>query len=461
MDKKILIIDDEQIIRFSLMEGLKDYNYNVEVAKDSKEALEKLISFRPDIILLDMKLKNEDGFSLAKEIKNIDDYVEIIIMTAYADIKTAIKAIKLGATDYLKKPLDIEEINLSLSKAMKNQAMKKKLMMYKQYNQNKDNTFLMKDPIMNDVIKKMNILAKNDSVTALITGETGCGKEVVANFIHNNSSRKDSLMLSINCASIPSNLLESELFGFEKNAFSGANKSKKGLLELAHKGTLFLDELGEIPLDIQAKLLRFLETKKFKRIGGLDSIEVDIRILAATNKNLEQAIKKNEFRSDLFYRLNVLNIKIPPLRKRKEDIIFLANHFLSLFSKKFKKNILGFDLEVEEIFLNYNWPGNVRELKNMIERLVILNDKKIITKDLIPFEIIDNNNFMILESKANDKKYKDLEEEIFLEQEVKNLEIHYIKEALRLSNNNYSNASKMLNISRHALKRRMEKYKLD
>ena len=456
MTKKVLIIDDEEIIRLSLQEGLKDYFYEVETAKNEKEAMEKLSSFRPDVILLDMRLKGENGLAIAKNIKEIDDYIEIIIMTAYADIKTAIKAIKLGAIDYLKKPIDLEEVNVSISKAVYHQSIKRKLKIYQEKEGKEKHLFIADHPVMEDTLNKMDILSKNDAVTVLIRGETGTGKEVVASYIHHNSSRKDSLMLSINCAAIPSQLLESELFGFEKNAFSGANARKKGLLELADGGTLFLDELGEIPLSIQCKLLRFLETRKFKRVGGLESIEVDIRIISATNKNLEEAVANKEFREDLYYRLNVVPIFLPPLRERGEDILKIADFFLDNYSHKFKKNVVGFSEGAKEQLLNYHWPGNVRELKNVIERIIILNDENILDTHHLPIELRDNKNkFPPVPSPTTS-----LIDGFSLEDEVEKMERHYIKISLKEADGNYSQAAKLLGISRFALKRRLEKYSL-
>ncbi|MCT4593839.1 MAG: sigma-54 dependent transcriptional regulator [Anaeromicrobium sp.] len=455
MKKKVLIIDDEELIRLSLKEGLKDFNYEVETAKDGNEAIDKINYFRPDIILLDMKLKGENGLDIAQSIKKIDDAIEIIIMTAYGDIKTAIKAIKVGATDYLKKPLDLDEVNVSISKALKNQSIKRKLEIYEKRESKTNHELIGESKVMEDTIKKINILSKNDSVTVLIRGETGTGKEVVASSIHQNSIRKDSVMLSINCATIPSQLLESELFGFEKNSFSGANSRKKGLLELAHGGTLFLDELGEIPLDIQTKLLRFLETRKFKRIGGLEYIEVDIRIIAATNKDLEEAIRKKEFRQDLYYRLNVVPIFIPPLREREEDILKIAKYFLHIYSNKFGKSFAGFSKKAENQLMKYYWPGNVRELKNIVERIVILNDGEVLDVENLPIELQNNPSTKLGSAGIDDFT---IEDNFSLEDKISEIERIYIKRALDEAKGNHTNASKLLGISRFALKRRMEKY---
>lgn len=457
MNTKILVIDDEEIMRLTLGEGLCDFGYNVETAADGLEGIKKLKEFRPDVILLDMRLGPENGLNIARKIKEIDEYVEIVIMTAYGDIKTAVEAIRIGAIDYIKKPLDIEEIEVTISKAIASQSMKKKLKLYEERELKSGDTFISKDPAMEDTIRKMNVLSQNDSVTVLIRGETGTGKEVIANYIHKNSARKNSLMLSVNCAAIPRQLLESELFGFEKNAFSGANSRKRGLLELANGGTVFLDELGEMPLDIQSKLLRFLETRKFNRIGGLEEIEVDIRVIAATNKNLEEAIAKKEFREDLYYRLNVVPIFIPALRERRIDIIELSEYFLDVFNIKFKKDFKGFTTEAIDKMISYQWPGNIRELKNIIERIVILNNESFIDVENLPSEI---------QEQVTDKKYVETTEEyeeiiqcgFSLEEKVADLERYYIKEALSKSKGNFSAASKLLGISRHALNRRMEKY---
>lgn len=457
MKTKVLVIDDEQIMRLTLGEGLFDLGYDVMAASDGSEGIEKLKSFRPDVILLDMRLKFEDGIDIARKIKEIDEYVEIIIMTAYGDIKTAIDAIKIGAIDYIKKPLDIDEIEVTILKAITSQNMKKKLKLYEEKELRDGENFISKDPVMEDTIRKMNVLAKNDSVTVLIRGETGTGKEVIANYIHKNSERKNGIILSVNCAAIPKELLESELFGFEKNAFSGAASRKKGLLELAHGGTLLLDELGEMPIGMQSKLLRFLETKKFNRIGGLEEIEVDIRVIAVTNKNLEEAIAKKEFREDLYYRLNVVPIFIPALRERKIDILEISKHFVNIFNIKFKKNVKGFTDEAIERMISYSWPGNIRELKNIIERIIILNDVNFIDVKQLPSEMQKRL------TKKENIKYEDEGEEIIeegfsLEEKVIDLEKYYIVKALKRTKRNLSAASKLLGISRHALNRRMEKY---
>ena len=460
MNSKILIVDDEEIIQLSLSEGLKDLGYKVSTADNGAMAIDVVKKFKPQVVFLDMRLSNENGLDILPKIKEVDSEIEIVIMTAYGDIQTAVRAIKLGAFDYINKPFDLQEIDIIIKRIIKNLELQKKIYILEKEKQSYVENIIGEHPLMKDNFNKIEILSKNDNVTVLIRGETGTGKELVASAIHSNSSRKDSTILKINCGSIPQQLIESELFGFEKNAFTGANNRKKGLLELADGGTVFLDEIGELPLEVQPKLLRFLEERKFKRVGGLEDIEVDIRIIAATNKDLEGAIKNKEFREDLYYRLNVVPIYIPPLRERGMDILILANNFLHQYNKKFNKNIKAFTEKAEKALLKYKWSGNVRELKNVVERIVILGGGEFIDICDLPFEINRNANEDVSISDIVD--YKDNSEIFYpdfsLEKQVEDMEIYYIKMALKCCNNNYSKASEMLGISRFAFKRRIEKY---
>lgn len=455
MKKKILIVDDEEIIRLSLGEGLNDLGYKSEIASNGKEAIEIVKDSKPHVIFLDMRLSGENGLDILSEIKKLDNDVEVVIMTAYGDTESAVKAIKLGAYDYINKPFDLLEIDMLIKRIIKNLELQKKVFLLEKENQPSLEFITGEHPLMKDVFKKIEILAQNDEVTVLIRGETGTGKEFVASAIHNNSIRKDSTMLKINCSSIPPQLLESELFGYEKNAFTGANEKKKGLMEIADGGTVFLDEIGDMPIELQPKLLRFIEERKFKRVGGLQDIDVDIRIIAATNKDLEEAIKNKEFREDLYYRLNVVPVILPPLRERGNDILLLANKFLIDYNHKFKKKIEGFTENSEKALLEYEWQGNVRELKNVIERVVLLSEgKKISVEDLLlKKNDSDNvkNHFLKTENKIFDDGFS-------LEKEVERMERYYIKQALKLCDNNYSKTAEMLGISRFAFKRRIDKY---
>ncbi|MCC5910405.1 MAG: sigma-54-dependent Fis family transcriptional regulator [Clostridiaceae bacterium] len=459
MKRKILIVDDEEIIRLSLKEGLTDIGYEVDTAKDGQGGLQRIGGFKPHAIFLDMRLPDINGLQLIKSIKEMDKDVEVVIMTAYGDVKTAVVAIKNGAFDYIHKPFDLEEVNIILSRIFDNIKLQKKIYLLEKEKLSKNYCMISNHTSMEDVFRKVAILSDSDDVTVLIRGETGTGKEVVASAIHENSCRRDASMLKINCAAIPSQLMESELFGHEKSAFTGATSRKKGLLEIADGGTVFLDEIGELSYDMQTKFLRFLEDRKFKRVGGLQDIEVDIRIIAATNKNLEDAIAKKEFREDLYYRLNVVPVELPPLRKRGKDILLLANHYLEVYNKKFNKNILGFTKEAEEKLMNYSWKGNVRELSNVIERMVILNDDTYIRCHHMPYEIRGDekssaNNVMC----SQEEEFNFIPEGFSLEDLVKNIEKKYIKTALQLSKENHSRAAQLLGISRFALKRKIEKY---
>lgn len=459
MKKNVLIVDDEEMIRLSLGEGLKDLGYRVSTASNGAEALDVLRKHKPAAVFLDMRLSGENGLDILTKLKDADSDAEVVIMTAYGDTQSAVKAIKLGAFDYINKPFDLQEIDIIINKILKNAEMQKKLYAYEKEKQSSAESLIGEHPLIRDIIKKIDILAKNDEVTALIRGESGTGKEIAATSIHNNSMRKNSPMLKINCGSIPKQLLESELFGFEKNAFTGANERKKGLLEMADGGTVFLDEIGELPMELQPKLLRFLEERKFKRVGGLEDVEVDIRIIAATNKNLEEAINDKEFREDLYYRLNVVPVVLPPLRERGNDILILADKYISDFNLKFNKKIKGFTENAASMLLKYSWRGNVRELKNVVERIVLLTEGNCIDADDLPFEIRMNEKTTFHSEKEGGKDLPEFIEHGFsLEEEVEKIERHYMKLALEKCGNNYSKASEILGITRFSFRRRMEKY---
>ncbi len=454
--RKVLIIDDEKMICKSLQAGLSDMGYITEDAQNKEEALEKVSSFKPNLVLTDMRLGTDNGIELIDHIKKIDNDIEVIVMTAYSDIASAVLAIKKGAFDYINKPFELEEIGLILERAYEKYRIKNKLLILEKQNKNLRGDMVGHSDKMLDVFEKMDILSKNDSVTVLILGETGTGKELVADGIHNKSIRKDFPILKINCSAIPSHLVESELFGFEKNAFTGASTKKKGLFEIANGGTVFLDELGEIPLDIQSKLLRFLEERKFRRIGGVEDIEVDIRVIAATNKDLEKAVREKEFREDLYYRLNVVPVEVPPLRERGDDIVTIAEHFLLKYNCCFKKGIEGFDDEAKDKLLSYPWPGNIRELKNVIERIVILTNEQWITTKKLPLEIQNYGKEAKMQREEAD--HKSIDGHFSLDYKLDSIEKKYILDALERCGSNQTRAAEELGISRFALRRKMEKH---
>lgn len=459
MRNKVLIVDDEVMICKSLDAGLTDAGYSVATARNSEEAMKAVRNFKPRIVLTDMKLGNENGIDLIDRIKSENSDIEVIVMTAYSDISSAVLAIKKGAFDYINKPFELEHIEIILIRALENSKLKNKLEVLEKLSESPAKIMIGDSPAMQPVYRNIEKLSPNDNVTVLITGETGTGKELVADAIHHGSIRKNLPLLKINCSAIPENLLESELFGFEKNAFTGAASQKKGLFELANGGTVFLDELAELPMEMQAKLLRFLEERKFRRIGGLEDIEVDIRLIAATNQNLEQAVKEKRFREDLYYRINVFPIELPPLRQRGDDILLLADYFLKIYKSKFNKTVNGFTEQARDMLRSYAWPGNIRELKNIIERSVILTDNDWITEENMPLELqkkSPKSEGLPLDDQNPMSQGKPLS----LDRELEEIERNWICRALEKAGGNQTKAAAILGISRFALKRKMEKYAL-
>lgn len=458
MITRVLVIDDEETIRLSLKEGLSDMGYTARVAADGKSGLEMVAGYRPQVIFLDMRLPDLNGLDMIEPIREMDADIQVVMMTAYGDIRTAVAAIKSGAFDYLHKPFDLDEVQVILDRIRDHVSLRKKLyLLENEAITTKREPMIGKHPSFQEVFEKIAILAENDSVTVLIRGETGTGKELVAVAIHEKSGRHEAPMVSINCAAISPSLIESELFGHEKNAFTGAGTLKKGLLEIADGGTVFLDEIGELSTDTQTKLLRVLEERKFKRVGGLEDIEVDIRIMAATNKNLEEAIERREFREDLYYRLNVVPLNLPPLRERGEDVLLIARHFLQKDNLKFRKAITGFTPEAERKMLAYSWRGNVRELKNVIERMVILHQGTQIDVRDLPQELQQGKEPRSDREGKRAESIDDIPEPFNLEDHLQQIEAVYLRKALEKCGNNHTKAAEILGISRFALKRKMEK----
>ena len=389
MSKTILVVDDEEFIRLNLKRIFSEENYNVILDKTGKDAIETIKCNKIDIALLDVNLPDINGLDVLKSLKKIQPDLLVIMITGFASVEAAVNAIKLGAYDYIKKPFKADAIKLITKLALETQSLKKTVKKLKEQQTGGPNALDkilgISQPIKH-VKDQITEFTKYDSETVLITGESGSGKQLVATALHYLSPRKSKDFVEINCAAIPETLLESELFGYEKGAFTDARTKKHGLLEKANGGTLFLDEIGEMSMPLQAKLLRLIEDKKFRPLGSTSDIEINIRIIAATNKNLDKAIKNNEFRKDLYYRLNVLRIEVPSLRERKEDILMLAQYFLDFFNNKFHKQIMNFSEDAKKILLNHEWPGNVRELKNIIERTCILQKTPVIKVTDLPPE---------------------------------------------------------------------------
>jgi two-component system response regulator PilR (NtrC family) len=454
---KILVADDAQSMREFLDIMLKKEGYKVSLASNGDEVLKLVEKDIFDLALLDIRMPKLDGITALKKIKAISPETIVIIITAYASADTAIKAMKEGALDYITKPFKVEEIKLIIKNALEKKNLQEENILLKQVVRDRYHfgNIIGQSPKMSDLYDLLAKVAPTKT-NILITGESGTGKELVAKAIHYNSPRKEKPFVTLNCGAIPESLIESELFGHMKGAFTDAIATKKGLFELADEGTIFLDEISELPLPMQVKLLRVLQDKEFKRVGGTEDIQVDVRIISATNKDLEEEVKKKLFREDLFYRLNVIQIKLPPLRERKEDIPFLAIHFLKRYSEELNKNISNISPEALHILLNYEYPGNVRELQNIIERGVALESTQELTAQ--------NLNSYLEEQLPPRKGLFDLEipkEGVDLEKMVEDLERALLLKALDMTKGIKKKAAELLNINFRSIRYRLEKYGLN
>jgi len=448
--RSVLIVDDEVGARESLKMILKN-DYEVFSAKDAEEAFLQIKKHSPDVILLDIILPDLDGLKVLERIKQNEPDMVVIMITATKTVKTAVEAMKLGAYDYVTKPFDIDELRLIISRSLSTKALEQEVK-YRREEMDKDFDFrniIGKSKSMKDIFKVVKQIADSKS-TALIMGESGTGKELISRAIHYNSNRKNYPFVTINCAAIPETLIESELFGHEKGAFTNAIEKKLGRFELAHQGTLFLDEIGELSLATQAKILRFLEEREFNRVGGSKTIKVDVRLITATNKDLNQLIKTGGFREDLYYRINVVPIVIPPLRERKEDIPLLVDHFINKFGVENNRNVKGISKEALEIMVQYQWPGNIRELENLIERVMTLTSNEYIQLDELPPFFKSVPKVDGLKESVLDGKVSFLQAEEEFEREV-------ILDALKKTNYVQSHAAEILGISRRILKYKMDK----
>jgi DNA-binding NtrC family response regulator len=448
--RSVLIVDDEVGVRESLKMILKK-DYDVFLAKDAEEAFLQIKENSPDVILLDIILPDLDGLKVLERIKQNEPDIVVIMITATNTAKTAVEAMKLGAYHYVTKPFDNDELRLIISRSLSEKALKQELI-FRREEMDKSFDFgniLGKSKGMKDIFKVVKQIADSKS-TVLIMGESGTGKELISRAIHYNSNRKNYPFVTINCAAIPETLIESELFGHEKGAFTNAIEKKLGRFEVAHQGTLFLDEIGELSLTTQAKILRFLEEKEFNRVGGSKTIKVDVRLITATNKDLNQMIKKGGFREDLYYRINVVPIVIPPLRERKEDIPILIDHFINKFDLENNKNVKGINKEALEFLMQYEWPGNVRELENLIERVIALTSNEYILANELPYSFKNIPKINGLKESVLDGKVSFLQAEEEFEKEV-------ILDALKRTNYIQSHAAEILGISRRILKYKMDK----
>lgn len=450
-DYNILVIDDEAAQRDVLTGYLKKKGYKIFSASSGKEGIEITKINTVDIILSDFKMPDLNGIDVLEQVKKINPEISFVIVTAYGTVENAVKAMRLGAFDYISKPVDLDELDLMIERIIEHKNLKSENQLLKTQLQEKYkiSAIVSQSQKMEEVI---NVAARvaDSKANVLITGENGTGKEVLAKGIHFLSSRRDAPFVAVNVPALTETLLESELFGHEKGAFTGADKTKKGRFEIAHGGTIFLDEVGDIPQSIQVKLLRVLQEHQFERVGGTEKIEVDVRIIAATNKNLEQKIKDGTFREDLYYRLNVVSIKIPPLRERKEDILPMIESFIEKYCIENKKNKLEISKEAADALMKYNYPGNVRELENIIERAVVLTRGEVITLNDLPMNV---------KGFKEEKTLAALNEGTLTEQ-VEALEKQLIFDALQQSGGNQTKAGKILGLTERNLRYKLKKYNI-
>ena len=446
---RILLVDDEFLIRYTLEEGLRDRGHETWSAETVEEGVEKAKKFHPEAVLLDNLLEKSKGIDEIATFKALDPNVQVILMTAYGSVEQAVEAVKRGAYDYILKPFDIDDIELAVKRSVEQARSRESL----EYLKGETQEFLGISDAVGQIRRHIEILGENSSVNVLIRGETGTGKEVAARLIH-DMSRRPGLMVRINCGAIPENLLENELFGYERGAFAGAMRTKKGLIEMADGGTVFFDEVGEMPLSMQSKLLTFLDDRKIKRVGGLEDIQVDVRIIAATNRNLEKAVEQGLFRQDLFYRLNVMQLVIPPLRERREDIPVLCDYYLDYYNKQFARSIDQVEPSFMRELLLYDWKGNVRELKNIFERCFLLSPGRVLEKHV---ELAGRSREET-DKEGESFPIKDLEKgPVDLEKEVQELERLYMEKALKLCAGNQTKAAALLGITRFSMKRKLER----
>ena len=451
----ILIIDDEPLMRISLSDALKIEGYNIHSVASGYDGLKAIRETSYDVIITDLKLPEVDGLQILKACKQYSPGTKVLMITAFGSVETAVEAMKQGAYDYVTKPFSMEELILIVKRLIELRVLEDENIYLKQKIEEKYDFsgIIGKSEKILEVFEKIKIVSPTDT-TVLIAGESGTGKELVANAIHYNSSRKGEAFIKVSCAALPETLLEAELFGHERGAFTGALKQKKGRFELAHKGTLFLDEIGEITQAVQVKLLRVLQEREFERLGGTETIDVDVRIICATQRDLKKEVQKGNFREDLYYRLNVVPIYLPPLRERKEDILLLAEHFLEAFSKQMNKPVIELSNIVKELLLKYDYPGNVRELENAIKRAITLcRDGEIQPGDL-PEDIcrMYNEGFTIGEEINISEPLSDA---------ISFFEKQYIIKVLDETKGNKTLAAKVLGISRKTLWEKCKAYGLN
>jgi two-component system response regulator HydG len=448
-ENSVLVVDDDPAHRTMLRTLLTGWGYTIHEADDGSTAIEKVHEQAFDLILMDIRMIKVSGLEALDEIKAFNPAIPVIIMTAYSSVETAVEALKSGAYDYLTKPLDFDELRLAMERAMDHRQLKEENRLLRESlgNHFDRQNIIGRSPAMVKLLETVAQVAPSEA-TVLITGDSGTGKEMIAGAIHFNSPRKDGPFVKLNCAAITETLLESELFGHERGAFTGAHKRKEGRFRQAHGGSIFLDEISEMSLAMQVKLLRVLQDREITRVGGQEVINVDVRLIAATNKDLLKEIEAGRFREDLFYRLNVVTLKMPPLRERREDVPLLAKHFLETFCQKNRKEMKGFTPQAMDLFLKYDWPGNVRELMNAVERGVVLANSEYLDEKDLPLALKDET----IEGAAPP------EQAIPGDLSLEEVEKASILKTLELTGGNKSEAARRLGITRRTLHKKLKKY---
>jgi len=455
---KILVVDDQRAICYSLKRFLQSEGYIVYTAASGTDALMLLNDMKPDLVIMDVRMPEMDGLEVLRRIKAVDAKIQVIMMTAFSTTEKAIWAMKLGAYDYIPKPFNNDELLMRVKNALNVKKMMQEVVTFNEFQDfGGGEKIIGKSPQMLEIYKQIGQIAPTDA-PILIKGESGTGKELIARAIYHYSSRAEKPFMAINCSAIPEQLLEAELFGYERGAFTGADFKRLGKFEQCHKGTLFLDEIGDMALPLQAKLLRVLQDGEIQRLGSPESIKTDVRIITATNKKLEELVEKGCFREDLYYRINVVNINVPPLRERKEDIPELINYFIHKYNQKFGKTIKGMTSETLAKFKSYSWPGNVRELENTIQRAVVFSKGDYLSVELL-------NSFS--EQKRHNHDFDKITEELaqlalqskgayIFDEVLKKVEKQMIRKALELTEGNQVQAAKLLGISRNTLRKKLE-----
>jgi DNA-binding NtrC family response regulator len=462
MKSVILLVDDQDTIRFFLEKTLKQEGYEAVTARTGAEAIEKARAVVPDLVLLDLKLPDMDGLEVLRKIKEIFPEIGVVMITAFGDIETAVNAMKNGAYDFVSKPINLEQLLMVIKKGLESERLNREVLQLKrQMDPEVGFDYILGDSAgMKRVYEIVQQVAKSDTTTVLIEGESGVGKEMIARLIHRYSNRANKPFMDINCASLPETLLESELFGYERGAFTDAKGQKQGLLELANRGSLFLDEIGEMSLTIQVKLLRVLERMEFRRLGGTQDITVSVRVISATNRDLQKEVDEGRFRADLFYRLKVVPLYVPPLRERREDLLKFANYFINMFNAKFSKNFTDIADEARQLLLTYQWPGNIRELKNVIERVVLLENGPVLRREMLPFAATRVEEGSIGRRLDTVLAAPIPEDGIDFESLVSDIERSLIVKASEESGWNQSRTARLLNVKRDKLRYRMKSFNI-